>query len=287
MPARDDATPMWRPGAGPWFQVLATLAVLLLLAVSARAGTVTVGGTGSALQAVRLLAEGFEATHPDIRVEVPASLGTNGGIRAVAAGAIDLCVAARPLTEAETAAGLRAVPWGSTPVMVVVAPSVGEHAVTFDDLAELLSGRRPQWANGEPVVPVLRPPAEADTLLLSAATPGLAQAIEQARARPGMLVAITDQESAQVLTSTPGAVGTITLLQKESERLALRALALNGERPDLAALADGRYPLTRRYWIVSGPAPSAEARALLEHLAGPAADKRLRGLGLLPVAHAR
>jgi phosphate transport system substrate-binding protein len=260
------------------------VALLLLVAVPAGAATVTVtvGGTGSAMQALRLLSSRFQAEHPGVTVEIPASLGSSGGIRAVGAGAIDLSISARPLTDAERAAGLVAEPWGRTPLMVVVPPTVSERQITFDGLADILAGRRTLWANGEPIVPVLRPPLDADTLLLSAASPVLAAALDEARRRPGMLEAMTDQDAAATLTSVPGALGLLTLLQKTSEGLSLVPMRLEGQNPDVDAVIAGRYPLVRSYWIVHRPALGAEAKALLDYLEGPAARGMVRGLGMVP-----
>jgi len=258
------------------------LGAVLLAAGSAAAATVGIGGTGSALAALRQLAPGFEATHRGVSVEIPSSLGTSGGIRAVAAGAIDLSVAARPLTPAEREAGLRAVPWGRTPLMVVVSPRVTEESIDFNGLADIFAGRREQWADGTPITPVLRPPSDSDSLQLAAAAPVLAEALAAAHARPGMLVAVTDQDAGTTIASASGAIGTLTLLQTISEGNQVRPLTLAGQRPDLATLAAGRYPLSREYWLIVGPHPSAEARALLEYLTGPAVTKRLPSLGMIP-----
>lgn len=63
------------------------------------------GGTGSATALLRRLATEFDRQRPD-RMEVIANLGTGGAIRALADGALDLAVAARPLKPEEQAQGL-------------------------------------------------------------------------------------------------------------------------------------------------------------------------------------
>jgi len=246
------------------------------------AGTVTIGGTGSALPAVRALAERFQALHPTTHIDVPSSLGTSGGIRAVAAGAIDLSISARALSAAETASGLRDVAWGRTPFMVVVSPQVEESAITLDGLAEILAGRRTHWSNGEPITPVLRPPSDSDSTVLAAASPALAAALAAAQARPGMLIAVTDQDAAATMVGASGAIGTLTLAQKIGEALPLKPLTIDGRIPDPASLAAGRYSLSKTYWIVSGPALSAEAREVLAYLTGPQTTRLLETFGIIP-----
>lgn len=246
------------------------------------ASTITIGGTGSALPALRALAVRFQADHPSLQIEVPSSLGTNGGIRAVGAGAIDLSVSARPLTVAEQTAGLRAVAWGRTPFMVVVSPKVRETAITLGGLADILTGRRSHWSNGDPITPVLRPLSDSDSTILAAASPTMAAALDAAHARPGMLIAVTDQDAAAMISTAHGAIGTLTLVQKIAEGLAVKPLLLDGRAPDPEALAAGRYPLSKTYWIVSGPAPSDDARAFLAYLASPQAFQQLTSFGMIP-----
>lgn len=265
-------------------RLLPALLLLLLLAgpAAAAGGTVTIGGTGSALGALRQLTAGFQSDHPGLAVEIPSSLGTNGGIRAVGAGALDLSVSARPLTPAERESGLRAVAWGRTPLMVVASPRVPQTAIDIAGLADILTGRRDQWADGSPITPVLRPPSDSDSLQLAAFSPLLAEALAIAHARPGMVVAVTDQDAARTIAGASGAIGTLTLLQVLSEGIRIQPLSLDGARPDLATLAAGRYPLFRDYWLVIGPHPSAEARALLDYLTGAAVAARLPSLGMSP-----
>ncbi|CCG40181.1 PstS family phosphate ABC transporter substrate-binding protein [Magnetospirillum molischianum] len=248
----------------------------------ADAGTVVIGGTGSALPALRALAERFQANHPATHIEIPSSLGTNGGIRAVSAGAIDLSVSARPLTTPETTSGLRAVAWGRTPFMVVVSSQVGESAITLDGLADILAGRRTHWSNGDPITPVLRPPSDSDSTVLAAASPALSTALAAAHARPGMLIAVTDQDAAAAITGASGAIGTLTLAQKIGEGLAVKPLTLDGQTPDPAALAEGRYPLSKSYWIVTGATPSDEAREVLAYITGPKTARVLETFGIIP-----
>src|SRR4051794_12481026 len=56
-----------------------------------------IGGTGMALATMRQIGQALTATYPAATVRVLPSLGTGGGLAAVAAGAIDLAVSARAL----------------------------------------------------------------------------------------------------------------------------------------------------------------------------------------------
>ncbi|RMG32595.1 MAG: phosphate ABC transporter substrate-binding protein, partial [Gammaproteobacteria bacterium] len=77
-----------------------------------------VPGTGDAIAILRALASDFNALHRgDMRVDVPDSVGSSGGIRAVMRGEAELARTARPLKPQEKGAGLRAEPWATYPVV--------------------------------------------------------------------------------------------------------------------------------------------------------------------------
>ena len=67
-----------------------------------------IGGTGTALGGMQLLAKAFSEDHPEIKTVVLPSLGSGGGIKALGAGKIDLSLSARPLKDKESATGLTA-----------------------------------------------------------------------------------------------------------------------------------------------------------------------------------
>ncbi len=62
----------------------------LLSPTAGLATTLKIGGTGAALGTMRILADAFTRKNPDISVEVPGSLDSSGGIKAVIAGALDV-----------------------------------------------------------------------------------------------------------------------------------------------------------------------------------------------------
>lgn len=64
-----------------------------------------IGGAGSALGSMRLLADSFEKSHPGVKVQVLPSVGSPGGIKAVLDGVIGIGISGRPLAEEERKRG--------------------------------------------------------------------------------------------------------------------------------------------------------------------------------------
>jgi hypothetical protein len=115
---------------------VAALAVSMVIASSRRVAAVEpvplrIGGTGMALAAMRQIADAFTAAQPQTTVTILPSLGTGGGLAAVAAGAIDVAVAARGLNDAERAQGLQGFSYARTPLAFVTHPNVGVEGVNL------------------------------------------------------------------------------------------------------------------------------------------------------------
>lgn len=249
-----------RPLRGGALLLLAAAAALALPAPAARAGALTIGGSGTGLGAMRLLAGAFESARPDVRITVVPSLGTGGGIRALADGAISLAVISRPLKDAERARGMTAIEYGRTPFVFATAKKDAPSGFTLQQFAEIYAGRMARWPGGEQLRVILRPRSDSDTAILEGMSPAMRRALEAARRRKGLKMAVTDQESAEAIGRIPGAIGTSTLALILSERHPLRALSVDGVDPSPRTIADGTYPYYKRLYMVAGPKTPAAAR---------------------------
>jgi phosphate transport system substrate-binding protein len=139
-----------------------------------------------------------------------------------------------------------------------------------------------RWPDGERIRLVLRPAADADTLYLRGLSPALAEAMEAALARPGMLMAVTNQECDAMLARTPGSLGPSTLAQLATEAPGLTPLAWEGVPPTLEALASGRYPLSKPLVLLLPARPAPAALRFLDFVRSPEGRRILSAAGCLP-----
>ena len=87
----------------PWQRALAVCAAFALTGVAtAQTQEIKIGGTGAALGTMQVLAQAYAKTRPDAKITVLPSMGSGGGIKAVLAGAIQIGVSSRPLSEADS-----------------------------------------------------------------------------------------------------------------------------------------------------------------------------------------
>ncbi len=255
------------------------LALLLGLSGAAAAEEFRIGGTGTALGTMRLLAAEFMAGNPDIRVTTVPSLGSGGSIKAVVAGAIGLAVTSRPMSESERKLGAMETEYARTPFVFAVSTKSKVTEITSRELADIYAGRRVTWADGSAVRIVLRPASDIDTDMVKNISPAIRQGLAAAEARPGVQFAVNDQNAADDLEKIPGAIGPSTLALIVSEKRALRALKLDGREPTLTNAASGAYPHYKRLFLVTGAKRTPAVERFIAFVQSPAGRKILAGNG--------
>lgn len=261
---------------------LAWLGLLgVALAMPARAETVRLGGTGSAIGTMQRLGQAYQKQDPSFALEIVPNLGSTGGVKALRSGATQLAAISRPLKADEAADGLQTVDYGRTPFVLTTAKP-GVQGLALRDVAEIYAGRRTQWPDGSPVRLVLRPASDGDTAQLASFSDGIKAAVALAQGREGMVVGMTDQEAVDAVERLPGGMGTASLALLLSERRRATPLAIDGVEPTLANLASGRYPHAKTMTLVLRHDASATTRKFVEFVTSDSGRKLLAELGHLP-----
>jgi phosphate transport system substrate-binding protein len=275
----------WAQGiTGP--ALAAIVAVFLGLGASpgrALAETLKISGTGGAIGGVVLVARAFREANPGVKVVVPRSMGSTGGIRAAIAGKLDIGVSARPLTPEERSMGGRETPYARTPFVFAVNRGVVRSDITLAEAVDIYAGKTAWWEDGTPLRLVLRPSADTDSILLGKMAPGMPAALAKAHGREGMIVARTDKDCADRLENTAGAFGTTTLALVLSEKRSVKVLSLSGVMPSGEAVVNGTYPYAKTFHLVTGLRPSPAATRFIAFLRSPAGMSILLQAGHAPL----
>lgn len=254
---------------------------LAVVTLPSSADTIKVGGTGSGLGIMKILADAYQLSHPDTRILIIPSLGSSGGIKATEAGALDIGLSGRQMKASERRPHLTEQEVARTPL---VFASKRTHAgFTTQDVARMYNGTLNTWPDGSTLRPVIRPESDSETALLRAISPEVDRALTVAHARPGVHIAITDQDSADAIAQIPGALGTSSLALIVSEQRALKVLPLNGIVPSVAALKRNSYPYYKPLYFVLPLKPSEPARAFVAFIQSGQGSRLLSENGYLPM----
>ncbi|HEY7528093.1 MAG TPA: substrate-binding domain-containing protein [Candidatus Deferrimicrobiaceae bacterium] len=245
--------------------VLAVLSLLTAGSAPARGETIRISGTGGSMETMKLLAAAFRKVHPEIHIVNLPNVGSSAAIKAVLAGALDVGVTSRPLTADEERRGAVQHQFAITPLVIATGPRTRASGLTTGQLAEIYAGSITTWPDGSPIRLVLRPEGDSDTLTLRRLSHDLDRALKAALANKRMPVAMTDQDSADMLERVSGALGTVTLAQIFTEKRAVKMLSLNGVAPTLESLKDGSYPLSKTLYLVTRGVPSSPAGLLVNY----------------------
>lgn len=271
----------------PSFRLPAALMLALALAIgrppSAFAGEVTVAGVGAALDLVHELARRFADDHPDIAVTILPDVACNTSIKALQQAKINIAITACPLPAAEWDHPLIAIEWLRTPVVLAVSARSRLDNVSSDELVAIYSGSRRQWSDGNPIRLVLRPPADPDTGSLRSLASDLSTAIESAGRRPGMLIALKDEEVSDLLATVPGAISPTTLGLINARHREIKPLSLNGVAPTLENQERGLYRLMRTVYLVTRAQPTWAAAEFFSFLRSSQHRKLFEASGFVPV----
>jgi phosphate transport system substrate-binding protein len=255
------------------------LALAVILAVPAAAGTLHLGGTGSATEPLRRIGARF-ASGTGIAVDIIAGLGSSGGISATAEGVLELAVSGRALSPGEEARDLIQVLTVCTPfVMATSHASPG----SFDraSIAAIWAQAASTWPDGTPIRIVLRPKAESDNLTMAALFPGMEQSLAQARTRDTVPVGATDQDNADLAEQIPGSLIGTTYAQMLTEHRALRLVAINGEAPGIETFESGRYPFGKQLHMIAARHATPDADRFLGFLRSPDGVLAMREAGIV------
>jgi phosphate transport system substrate-binding protein len=252
------------------------VALALLAAIgSARAEPIKVGGSGAATKLLSVLSANLDEKRDQVALEVIPSLGSSGGLRALAEGALDVAVSGRPLTGEEAKLGMRVAVTMQTPFALVTSHAE-PNGLKSDQLADIYRAPRAEWADGSPLRVILRPKSDSDTPLLGWLFPGMASAMDAARKRHDVTVAATDQDNAEAAERIPGSLAGASLAQIKTEQRRLRLIAVNGVTPSLTTLETGAYPFGKLIHVVLPATNNAMADRFVAFLRSPAGVAALR-----------
>lgn len=240
------------------------------------------GGTGALSPLAVRLGEEWARRRGVPPIIVEESVGSGGGVRAAADGALDLGMVSRPLSDEERKLGLVIVPMGRDAAALVAHPGVPVDGLSGSELVALIRGDQNRFPDGSPAVPLLRDRSESANSALERLVPGLRSAREQAYRDRRLRVLYHDRAMAEAISSTHGSFGVFPLGGLIAMRLPFKVLAIDGVRPSPETLTDGRWRATREIFFVARPERLARAEPFLRFVNSPEGRDLARACGYLP-----
>ncbi len=242
---------------------------------------IIVGGTGDSEALLGKVASALEEKLGGGEIEVPESIGSSGGIKALKAGKIDLARVARSLKETEKAPDINFRIFAQSPIVLVVHPSVkGIDNLSTMQIIGIYSGEITDWAQlgaerGK-IYAITRERGDSSLTILNKHIVGFKD--------------ITDPV-AKVVYKTPDTVTTLTehrntigfLPMSAAKETALRILKVDGVYPSMENVLSGKYKLLVPFGIVSRGEPEGLSRRFIDFLYSEEGKRIIAEMGTVPV----
>ncbi|MDD3181852.1 MAG: substrate-binding domain-containing protein [Alphaproteobacteria bacterium] len=246
--------------------------------------TFTAAGSGVNLGITKLLAQGFMASHPEIEITIPGSIGTKGAITAIADNAITFGLISRPLKENEASPDYSVVGYALTPIVIGTHPSVKDESISSEDLINIYKGTKTKWSDGKEIIVQSREASDSGFMVIGKIFPEFKTACEESRKAERWITYFTDQEANTALSRTEYAIGVTDLGMIATEKLGIKALKLNDIMPSVETARNGLYPLSRTLFLLyrTKNIPS-EAATFIDYIFSQTGAEILKTHGYLPL----
>lgn len=254
-----------------------------LIQPHAYAEKLIIGGSGTDIATLKIVADAFMKQNTGQNVTILPSLGSGGGIKALANGKIDIALSSRSLNIKEKKYPIRAYQYARTPMVLATQQSNPVRTISIKTFFDVMLAEKRYWPNGKLIRIVLRPPSDSDTLLLKATYPQAEQALNAAYKRRGIPIASTDQKAADSLESIEGSLGTTTLALILSEKRNLKALTLDNIEPTAQNLANNTYQMSKDLYLVLPLKADALALEFVAFIQSEQGAQLLLDTGHLPI----
>lgn len=252
---------------------------------------IRVGGTGTGTLLIQHISKAYSKLKPGVQViPVLPPMGSNGSLRALASGAIQIAIVTFPSIypapeKPGDAVENDVISWVRTPFVFTGRDIVSGTKLTQARVADIYSGRLAQWQNGRQIRLITRTERESDTRILRATSPVMDQAVLASVGRVGMSFAENDLDNQKLLESTAGSFGGIGLGQVLLEGSPLKPVSLDGILPSASSLESGAYRIEKPLHLVTSKAASPATLEFIRYLQSPDIVKKLRRFGFIPMQH--
>ncbi len=230
----------------------ASILILILMVFSSAAAAqrerIVISGSGDSQDLLRALASAFERANPGTKIEVPKSIGSSGGIRAVERGDADLGRIARLITAKDRRFSLNHIVFAYSPVAFICNANVKKvENLTYQQIVDIYSGRIRSWSElggeNQPIYVANREEGDSSRDVVNETVPGF----QDIPSFAGEVIRSTPENIA-IVEKYNNTIGYGPLSMVKGRRL--KVLKIEGVYPSLDNVHNGRYSLITPFSLV-------------------------------------
>ena len=243
---------------------------------------IVVTGSSTVAPLMAEIAKRFEAEHPQVRVDVQTG-GSSRGIADARSGLADLGMASRGLKPEES--DLVAFPIAADGICLIVHADNPLRSLTREQIIDVFTGRVENWeavGGARAPITVVNKAEGRSTLELFLHHFGL----EARDVQPDVVIGDNEQ-GIKTVAGNPHAIGYVsigTAAHDAAAGIPIRLLPLDGVEATVAAVREGRFPLSRELNLVAAGEPDGTVRELIDFAQSPAVHDLIEELSFVPLA---
>lgn len=242
---------------------------ITLFSGSGSSERVNIVGSSSVQPASEKLAETYEKTHPDIKINVQGG-GSSVGIKSAQEGLADIGTSSKELKDDEKQ-GLTEYNIGNDGIVIAVNNKNIVNDLSKDQLKDIFSGKITNWnqvggTDGE--IHIITREAGSGTL---DAFENLIMD-ENTKIKSNAIVQSSTESVKQSVKQDENAIGFVSFADMSDDA---KSLSIDGVNPSIETIADGSYELQRPFLFLVKGNPSGELKDFIEWVNGSEAQKIL------------
>ena len=252
----------------------------LLPAIVQAQQTIEIAGTGDSQSLLREIAVRFQQKHPDLKIRIPDSIGSGGGIKGLLRGKYVIVRTARALKESEQNGNLVEYPFALSPVVVTTNPADNNvRNISSEQFVDVYTGKINRWDQlGGPVAPIYpvdREPGDSSRSVLENKIKIFKEKTSTAK------VFYTTPETVDAIADHQYTIGYLPMGLAHSKKLNI--LSINGVSPSVENIRKKSYPYYTTFYLVTNKNVPAIASKFIEFVYSDEAVKIIRERGLIPI----
>lgn len=220
-------------------------------------GTIDEAGSTSVQPLLELMADAFMDKYPDVTINVSGG-GSSAGVKACAAGTVDIGAASRDIKMSE--ADLIAIAIARDAVAIVVNEANPVSELTMEEVAGIYSGDITNWSqvggNDEEIIVVSREEGSGTRDCFESKL--MDKYDEEIKA--DALFYDSNGAVRTKVSSESRAIGYVSLGYVEG----LKTITIDGVEPTLENCQSGDYPVVRRLYLLTRETPSGLVQAFID-----------------------
>ena len=258
--------------------VIAIIIIIAYLTIipSSQYERIQIAGSTSVQPVAEALAEKFQETHPNVKINVQGG-GSSLGISSVSQGITQIGTSSRDLTPQEKQ-GLTEYEIGKEGIVIAVNNNNNVSALRSDQVRDIFNGAITNWkqvgGSDTSIHVVTREEGSGtrssfENLIMN-----------KTKIRPDAVVQSSTESVKQVVKQDPGAIGFVSLAHMSND---VTALKVDGVSPSMQTVANGSYQLQSAFLFVVKGEPKGVVKEFIDFTLSPEGQAIVKGQNIVPV----